>query len=247
MKSTAAAVLVLGTALSTSASAEMLWSDFSLSYLYGSHYSTVYGGEDDRTYITVEHASGHSWGDNFLFIDRQMDHGTGADDDEDSSYYGELSPRLSFGKISGADLSFGPISDVLLASTWEAGDGFDNLLYGLGFDLDIPGFRYFNVNLYKVNNDLVDDDEQLTLTWAYPFSVASQDFLIDGFLDWSSAADDHKSEMNFTPQIKWNAGKLMGLESPLYVGMEYAYWNNKYGNSDGKDERSASLLVKWHF
>ncbi len=238
MKSKVAAALALGTVLSTPVSAEMLWSDFSLSYLYGSHYEL---GEDDREYITVEHASGHSWGDNFLFVDRNMDKGNG-----NSGWYGELSPRLSFGKITGKDLSFGPVKDVLLAGTWEAGEDFDNILYGIGFAFDVPGFRYFNVNFYKADNDLIDDDEQMTVTWGYPFSVGNQDFLIDGFLDWSTSQDDHTWERNFTPQIKWNAGKLMGMKTPLYVGMEYAHWTNKYGIKDA-DERSASLLIKWHF
>lgn len=234
----AASALVASSLIATPASAEMLWSTFSLSYLNGSQYEFTPTG--DMQVLTIEHASGHSWGDNFLFIDRTMPK------DGDSDHYGELSPRLSLGKISGSDLSFGPVKDVLLAGTWEMGDGFDNFLYGVGFAFDIPGFKYFNANIYAVNNDTGhDDNEQLTLTWGYPFSIGSQEFLIDGFLDWSSATSTDKSEMNFTPQIKWNAGKLMGLESPLYVGLEYAYWNNKYGTDT--DERAGSLLIKWHF
>ncbi|UTW02173.1 DUF5020 family protein [Amphritea atlantica] len=223
--------------LSASASAEMLWSSFSLSYLNGSDYEV---GDPDRQVVTVEHASGHSWGDNFFFLDRlESDNG-------DSENYMELSPRLSLSSLTDSDLSFGPVNDLLLAGTWESGEGFDNFLAGIGVSLDVPGFKYFNANLYRVNNDKSSDDTQLTLTWGLPFALSEAEFLYDGFIDWTTSESDKASEMNFTSQLKWNAGKLIGTKAPVYVGVEYAYWNNKFG-IDGVDERNPALLLKWHF
>ncbi|SER18926.1 Nucleoside-specific outer membrane channel protein Tsx [Amphritea atlantica] len=238
MKRTLALATLLTSAfVATPAAAEMLWTNTSLSYLKGDDYKFTPTGNMDV--VTLENATGHNWGDTFLFIDRTMP------EDGKSSYYGEFSPRLSLGYVTGSDLSFGPVKDLFLTGTWEAGDGFDNYLYGVSVSLDVPGFRYFNASVYKAYNDLADNDEQLTLTWAYPIEAGSQEFLIDGFLDWSTSSKTNESEMNFTPQIKWNAGKNLGLKSPLYVGIEYAYWNNKYGSTT--DERCASLLLKWHF
>ncbi|MBN1008094.1 DUF5020 family protein [Amphritea pacifica] len=223
--------------LSMSASAEMLWSSFSLTYLNGSDYEV---GDPDRQVVTVEHASGHSWGDNFFFLDRlESDNG-------DSENYMELSPRLSLSSLTGNDLSFGPVKDVLLAGTWESGEGFDNFLAGVGVSLDVPGFQYFNANLYRANNDKSSNDTQLTLTWGLPFALSDAEFLYDGFIDWTTSESDKASEMNFTSQLKWNAGKLIGTKAPVYVGVEYAYWNNKFG-IDGVDERNPALLLKWHF
>ncbi|SEQ03576.1 Nucleoside-specific outer membrane channel protein Tsx [Amphritea atlantica] len=223
--------------LSMSASAEMLWSSFSLTYLNGSDYEV---GDPDRQVVTVEHASGHSWGDNFFFLDRlESDNGN-------SENYMELSPRLSLSSLTGNDLSFGPVKDVLLAGTWESGEGFDNFLAGVGVSLDVPGFQYFNANLYRANNDKSSNDTQLTLTWGLPFSLSDAEFLYDGFIDWTTSESDKASEMNFTSQLKWNAGKLIGTKAPVYVGVEYAYWNNKFG-IDGVDERNPALLLKWHF
>ncbi|WP_299200115.1 DUF5020 family protein [uncultured Amphritea sp.] len=234
------ACLLAGAIISTispMASAEMLWSSFSLSYLNGSDYEV---GDPDRQVVTVEHASGHSWGDNFFFLDRlQSANGS-------SENYMELSPRLSLSSLTGSELSFGPVKDVLLAGTWESGEGFDNFLAGVGVSLDVPGFQYFNANLYRANNDKSSNDTQLTLTWGLPFALSDAEFLYDGFIDWTTSESDKASEMNFTSQLKWNAGKLIGTKAPVYVGVEYAYWTNKFG-IDGVDERNPALLLKWHF
>lgn len=229
--------VLVGMCCAVSAHAEMFWSSFSLSYLKGDNYEVV--GESADV-LTVEHASGHSWGDNFFFVDHlTIDGGSGF-----NNYY-ELSPRLSLSYLTKNKLSLGPVSDFYIATTWE-GSTFNNYLVGLGTSIKVPGFKYFTVNLYQAYNDLWDDDEQLTLTWGLPFGSGNAEFLYDGFLDWSSASDTNKAELNFTSQLKWNAGKVMGLKSPLYVGIEYAYWVNKFG-IPGIDEKNPCLLIKWHF
>ncbi|MEH6624968.1 MAG: outer membrane protein OmpK [Motiliproteus sp.] len=220
--------------------AEMLFSNASISYLKGDHYQL---GDKQRQVITLEHASGFGWGDNFFFLDRLKNH-----NGQYSTYY-ELAPRLNLKTFGNLDLSFGPVSDVLLAATWESGSSsrrFDNYLYGIGFNLQAPGFKYLKLNFYLVDNELKPDDEQLTLSWAYPFSISNHTFLYDGFLDWSSSSDSHAAEMNFTSQIKWDIGKHLDMSHPLYAGFEYAYWNNKFGVK-GANERNPSILLKLHF
>lgn len=223
---------------SASVSAQMESGNFSLSYLYGENYALTPDGR--MSVVTIEHASRHSWGDNFLFIDRTMPRGAGA------SFYGELAPRLSVSKLSGNEIEYGPVKDILVASTWEFGDGFNNYLLGLGVALTVPGFNYINLNAYRVSNDKIADDNQLTLTWAYPFKVGGADFLIDGFMDWSSAESTHASELLFVPQLKWNLGRFMDWRTDFFLGVEYSYWHNKFGISNVV-QRDASLLLKWQF
>jgi len=234
-------LIILGAAitgiLSTSgASAEMLWSTASLTYLKGNNHEL---GDNSRQVVTFEHASSHSWGDNFMFIDRSIS------DNDDVSTYFEVLPRLSISKLVNEDLSFGIVKDVLFAGTWESSEESDNYLSGIGVSLDIPGFNYFSANVYHADNELWEDDVQTTIAWELPFNIGNSEFVLDGFLDWSSAERDHASEELSMTQLKWNAGKLFGSKAPIYLGVEYIHWNNKYG-IQGIDESNVQFILKAH-
>lgn len=237
-----ASCAIASTAAFTQAS-PIVWQDFSLTGLYGENYEL---GTEDRTTLTAEYAAKLKYSDVFFFVDQQWD-----GNDKDNTYF-EFAPRLSLGEVSGQDLSFGPVKDVLVATTWEhnAGHGenveFNNFLYGVGFALDIPYTQYANVNFYRADNNNTDDDYQMTITYAVPFKLGSEDFLVDAFLDWSTAEKDHASELNWTSQYKWNVGKHISPETKLYVGVEHSVWNNKFGVK-GADQNDVSALVKYHF
>ena len=252
---------LISLSLSAATNAEVLWQDNSLSLLNGGDYKVDYTLDSDdssRTVLTYEHVSGHSWGDIFMFAD-YLTSDAGSDE-----LYTEVSPRLSLGKLSGRDLAFGPVQDVLLASTLELGNvddpdhltptgpHFTNKLAGVGFDLAVPGFSFVQANLYRRDNDDRADNEQLTLAWALPFALSGANFLYDGFIDWSSAAKDLHPSMNFTSQFKWDVGARWGQPKALYAGIEYVHWNDKFGIKDGSfgidsNERNVNLLVKYHF
>ncbi|MEK5754539.1 outer membrane protein OmpK [Acinetobacter variabilis] len=245
MKFTQIAVLcaLASTAAFTQAA---VWQDFSLSALYGENYKAPFaaGNEKiDQSTITAEYAAGLKYGDIFAFADR-----TNNDLSGNETYF-EVAPRLSLGAVTGQKLELGPIKDVLIATTWEGNSGasdFNNYLYGIGFALDIPYTSYANINFYKADNDLQKDDYQMTITYAVPFKIGGEEFLADAFLDWSTAeGPDHKSELNWTSQYKWNVGKHISPETKLYLGIEHSVWNNKFGTD--VDQHDVSALVKYHF
>lgn len=222
-----------------------VWQDFSLSALYGENYKAPFaaGNEKiDQSTITAEYAAGLKYGDIFAFADR-------TNNDFGNETYFEIAPRLSLGAVTGQKLELGPIKDVLIATTWEGNSGasdFNNYLYGIGFALDIPYTSYANINFYKADNDLQKDDYQMTITYAVPFKIGGEEFLADAFLDWSTAeGPDHKSELNWTSQYKWNVGKHISPETKLYLGIEHSVWNNKFGTD--VDQHDVSALVKYHF
>lgn len=220
-----------------------IWQDFSITGLYGENYKSPFVTQNEKveqSTITAEYAAGLKYGDFFAFADRSNN-----DPDGNETYF-EVAPRLSLGAVTGKKLEVGPIKDVLVATTWEGGEGFNNYLYGIGFSLDIPYTQYANINFYKAENDNTDDDYQLTITYAVPFKLGSEDFLVDAFLDWSTAEKTHASELNWTSQYKWNVGKHISPETKLYVGIEHSVWNNKYGYK-GVNQNDVSALVKYHF
>lgn len=228
----------------TFSQAAPIWQDFSITGLYGENYAFPFAGDkNDQSTITFEYTAKLKYGDFFAFADRTHS-------DSGNATYFEASPRLSLGAVSGKKLELGPIKDVLIATTWEAnsseGSNTNNYLYGIGFDLAIPKFQYAQINFYKAANDATVDDYQLTFAYGIPFKLGAEEFLVDGFLDWSTAEKDHASELNWTTQYKWNAGKHISPETKLYLGIEHSIWNNKYGFKD-TDENNVSALVKYHF
>lgn len=237
----------------------LLWQNNSVTYLYGQQFKV---DPSTQQTITLEHASGWSVGDLFVFVDTIKYNGRKNGAGDGHTFYGEISPRLSFNKLFDANFTLGPIKDVLLAATYEFGeDDVESYLLGPAVDLAIPGFDYFQINSYYRTTDGKRDGDgvwQITPVWSYTFALGQSDVVIDGFMDW--VVDNDKSyhaNLHFNPQIKYDLGKALKWgEKQLYVGIEYDYWKDKYGidhSSDlgqmlkGTNQNTASLLVKAHF
>ena len=250
----------------------LLWMDNSYSMLVGGGFEIDDAEQWDP--ILLEHVSGWSFGDFYTFIEyTRFINPTG----DDSSYYFEISPRLSLGKILGKDMSFSIIGenivvwkDTLLAITYERGrksDLTESLLLGLGFDLDLSAlgvfgdrFKYFQVNFYARNelNDGAGDDPdrgfkdlQITVVAAYPLEIGQAKFLIDGFIDFVAGFGPQAQSFHFSPQIKLDIGNFWGKPGVLYAGVDIDYWTNKYGIQDSDaldtDQFAVSALLKFHF
>ncbi len=230
--------------IAPAAVAEQYWSNTSFSLLNGSNYEV---GDNEKSVFTLEHASGHSWGSTFLFFDRLRNSNNGGHET-----YGEVGFDFTLAKLE----KDGYIKDVFLATQVEMGvndgglNGFDNYLYGIGVNLNVPGAKFFKATLFQRNNEAKDDNNQITLVWAFP--IAGGTFVYDGFLDRASAIGNGATSLNFTSQLKWDMGKAALNMKPgkLFFGIEYVYWNNKFGIPDSSvfntDERNINLLLKWH-
>lgn len=223
--------------------AEQLWNDISQSFLYGNDYAV---GDKRRAVLTFEYAGGHDWGDHFFFLDRIDGSNSGPD------VYTELLLRLSGSKLTGSQMSFGIVKDLLLATRLEYASATDekNALIGIGADLAIPGFTFLKVNVFHRENDSVSDNAMLNFAWAYPFALEKEQFVYDGFVDWvSGVAGEYATSLNFTSQLKWLV--TQSDQYQVYVGVEFSYWRNKFGIRDSADldtdESNFSALFKVHF
>ena len=237
--------------------AETLWTKNTIALLSGNDFrvnSSPESDDSERIIVTLEHASGHSWGDIYFFLDRFES------SDNAGGIYAEVTPRWSIGDAIGWE-NDGFIKDLLLAGTLERSskdtapgrdDTFTNVLVGLGGSLDMPGFNFFNANIFRAKNENQNDDWQLTMTWSIDGAIGNSQWLYDGFIDWSSAADDHRASIAWVSQLKLDLGKYWGKPEKVYAGIEYVYWHNKFGIKHNEfgfatHERNVNLLLKLHW
>ncbi len=240
--------LVAGLGLAATSQAAN-WSSTSVLLHSGSDYKSVPDDSKyDQSIVTLEHVSGWNYGSNFFFID------VSEPNNPESSYYGEFSPSLSLSKLTGSDLSFGFVKDVSLAATWEFGQITNAKLFGLGFDLDIPGMPVANLSIYNRYSESkyfpgkVSSAPQATFVWNAPFKMGSTSWVFEGFIDYAMEEKEVGKVANTiaAPRLLLDTGALWGAPKQLYTGIEYQYWNNKYG-VDGIDEGVPQLTVKWTF
>ena len=147
------------------------------------------------------------------------------------------------------------MTDLSLALALEEGEGpVKSFLYGLGMDIKVPYFSYFQLNTYRRNatgSDNISDGWQLSPSFRMDFPVGNSNIVFDGYIDWVFATDEAAYETNFhfNPQLKYDLGAVVLGEhqkNKLFVGIEYDYWQNKYG-VNGIDQNTYSVIAKYHF
>ncbi len=236
------ALIALGFLAAPALAGSATWSTTNIQYLYGSNFEL---GDKARSTITVEHANNWKYGDNFFFVDITNPERDGNQTKTDA--YVEFSPRFSLNKILNKDLSFGPISEVLIATGLEMGDGFHNYTYGLGLSLKVPKFAFVQLNFYVRDNPQQSGTTyQITPAWRMPFSIGSADFVFKGFADIAGSEGTTKFNIDFQPVLLLDLGKFAGAPKQFYGGVEYIYWHNKFG-VDGVDEYAPQAMLEWLF
>lgn len=218
------------------------------------------GGEADTRIVTLQHADGWKYGDNFFFVDYLDDDRNDGFNDKD--FYGELYCNFSLGKITGNDLSVGPWKDFGVVLGVNAGADADVLKYLPGVRLvwDAPGFKFLQTDITAYIDDSEgipgggapseDDSYMVDFSWAFPFSIGEHAFSIEGHAEYIGERDNQFGQtvedwILAQPQFRYDLGKTMfGRENTLFVGIEYQYWHNKLGDKD-TDESAVQALVVW--
>jgi len=248
-----------------------LWTDTSISLLpYGWGYEV---DASEQSTVTLEHVHASTIGDFFGFIDFTDFHGSNG---EESTWYGELGPRFSLGKLMDKDLSFTTFKkgvfefkDLLIATQYERGEDPDiaeALLVGLGADLDVREggflgplgkFNFIQFNVYARSEltsgtDNGFSDAQVTMVASRPVEIGGSSFLFDGYFDWVLGLGDEEMSFHFNPQVEYDIGERTDLgPGVLSVGLEFDFWWNKYQIPDSgafdTDQAAVSLLLQYHF
>jgi nucleoside-specific outer membrane channel protein Tsx len=256
----AGAVLAL---FCVSAQAEV-WSDTEVQYLHGSKYREPFNPNDvTKDILTLQHAGGFAYGRNFFFVDFLKSNDK---DNNAGEIYGEWYTSFSLSKLSGTKMEGGPLRDVNL--TFGINYGAKNtgpnprvFLPGVTVDLNVPGFAFFNVDLlaYIDNGNFKPNaatnvancgghktSYQITPAWKLPFSIGASKWSFEGFLDYIGSRGTCKTEVLTQPQLRLDVGNFWGKPETVFAGIEYQYWNNKFGVKDLKEHHPQLLLV-WKF
>lgn len=218
---------VLGAAL------ELYVQDVSLTALRGTNYEV---GHPQRWVGTFEYLNVNSLGDVFFFADHLYS------DNGERETYAELQPRLALADLSATGL----FKRLYLATQMEISENGNNYLIGPGLDLQVPGLAFLQLNFYRRFNEKGKNNWQLTPVWAAPFQLGQTQWLFDGFIDWTDAVAGENTSFNLTAQLKLDIAPYLKRNKPVYIGVEYTYWLNKFRIPD-VDENNPNLLLKVHF
>lgn len=209
-------------------------SDISLTFLHGDSFVVE---PDRQSTATLEYVTRWNQGDLFAFVDYKDYH----QGDPGYGWYGEISPRF---KIMDGKLP------LYAAFTWERGkNNTEAYLGGIGTDLTLTGFRFVKINAYYRDSPNQNGHGwQSTVSWALP--LLSEHWLLDGYIDWIFSTEESAPNVHFNPQLKWDLQKALHTRLRWFVGLEYDYWDKKYGidtNAMESRQNTASVLLKIHF
>ncbi len=231
------------------------WSRSSISYLRGDNFAPIFGKDNNRSELTIDNAVGMKYGDSYFWLD--VTDPLSSSGSNDTELYGEWSPRLSIGKITGFYQDERFIKDLLISTTLEFGNSgvpTRARLYGLGVDLKIPYFAFFQYNLYlRDNPDKNGVVLQSTIAYKLPFRFTEKTkFDWSAYIDIVHGDEGSKSDNSLTEshwqtgqQLNFDLGNLWNQQDSIYVGFEYQFWSRKYGVPGAPVENNLKWMIKW--
>lgn len=238
------------------------WSDTEIQLLTGNRFHD--NGNDvniGKTILTLQHASGYKYGRNFFFVDMVK---SNSKDNNAGEVYGEYYHTLSVAKVGGLDWSKNFLKDVGLTvglnygtKNSAFGPNPKVLLAGPTFDLNLPGFAFFNVDLLAYRDlgtftgfgggklcGSTSSTYQLTPAWNLPFSIGPAKFSFEGFVDVIGRHGTCERTVLAQPQLRWDVGNHFGKPGTVFLGIEYQYWRNKFGIA-GRKESFPQAMLAW--
>ena len=231
------------------------WSTTELQFQYGKLDNAFTDGSQDTAILTLQHASGWKYGDNFFFVDL-------SDQRDDGNYdaYAEIYLNFSLGKITGKDLALGPVRDfgIIGGLNWAADANARVWLPGVRLAWNLPGFAFANTDFMAYLTDNTggegaapkEDD-----SWMVDFNFATRQLALwkskwnlEGHVEYVAERDNEFGETKAwvlaQPQLRLDLRDLMGIgANTLFAGIEYQYWLNKLGSST--DESAVQALLVW--
>lgn len=214
------------------------WSSTHLQLLYGNNYKL---GLKQREALWFNHVSGHSFGDNYFWFK------VTSPTEDTTSVIGEYHPRFSLNKIFNKDFSIGPIKEIFQANALEFGNGSRAYLFGIGFNLNVPGFKYLKTNFYWRDKQKVEGRSfQWSTFWMSHLNIKSWLFVFTGFFDLQTTEGTRRANFQIAPQFLVDLGNFWASPNKYQLGLKPIYWKNKFGQK-GVNEFVPQAIFKWYF
>lgn len=240
-------------AMSTSAMAKYEpynFNQFTLSIYKGHNSPDAFGAPGRDNYLEIEGSHRYELLDLYWFVDRNDIFG----DPKSSAHnlnetiFAKVNPRISIDGLLNKDLSIGPVDEWFLAYMYKATNGspyrLDAHYFGLGTNLNVPGFDFFGLNLYaKYNNKNFGDYEKEWdgYTTAISYGTTLYDFqngfniTLGGWGDFDfGLRKSQKGENAKSTALQWANTISLNYHN---VGISYTYQIND--NFTGRNQNSS--------
>jgi nucleoside-specific outer membrane channel protein Tsx len=206
------------------------FSTTNIQYLYGNFEGPTFldTQSGNKQTVTVEHYRTWDYGDLFAFADYTYAPKGLRFSGDKHDLYGEFSPRLSLNKVNGVETSNGLIKEWYAAFQYNGSDTYHGWLYGIGTDLNIPGFSVFGLNLYRKIQNIGGDTYQLSANYYAPLS---ERWHFEGFVDWTTKDFLSQNQLlfNLSPTMGVKKGKVeAGIEWHFYQENTYETKNDVF-------------------
>jgi nucleoside-specific outer membrane channel protein Tsx len=254
-------ILIAILLLAASPARAAIWSNTEMHLQYG-ELDTPYLGfiepgleeSKDTLIITLQHASGWKYGDNFFFFDVLLADEEGIDGFNNNDIYGEWYPYFSFRKMGGKEMGKGALQDVRFIAGLNYASQAKVLKYlpGIGLSWNAKGFAFLNTDITAYIDDSAgaadggvpaeDDSFMVDVNWKRPFG---KKWSIEGHIEYiGSRTNEFGGDVSWwvlgQPQFRYY------VKENLAIGIEWQFWINKLGDPD-TDENTAQALLVWAF
>jgi len=220
------------------ASQLLAFSTTNVQYLYGNFEGPTFLDTQtgSKQTLTAEHFRTWDYGDLYLFVDYAYAREGFQFSNLKNDLYGEISPRVSFNKITNTPTSTGIVKEWYGAYQHNRSDEYRANLYGIGSDLNVPKFTVFGLNVYRKIQNIGDNTYQLSANYSLPLNDR---WHFEGFTDWTTI--DFLTQNQLLFDLAPSVGITMGK---LEVGTEWHYYHENTYHQDN-DVFQAMVKYTW--
>lgn len=189
---------------------------------------------------------------------------------------------LDIGKVTGSPIQFGPVRGVGAVAGFDFNTktdvGYNSkkrmLVAGPSLMLDVPGFLnvallamwesnapYNTVTKVSTPRYAYDLHPMLSVTWAIPITKGAIPLSFEGYANFIAAKGKNEANRDTAPETNidmmamFDVSGLVGAKpKTLRAGLEYQYWENKFGNNNsnpiflgGATANTTMVRMEYHF